>query len=371
MKVFISSLISGMEEFRDAAARAARALRHEVIRAEDFGASPSPAQITCLNGVRDSDVVVLIVGARYGTLQSSGKSATHEEYDEARERCPILVMVQDGVERDPEQAVFLEEVQDWAQGHFTASFGDPEQLRDAVTGALHDLELTSATGDVDADETLQRALDLIPLADRGSYHGGARVAFALTGAPHQTILRPAELEEQAFRDRLLQLALIGDAAVLSTDSGTRQNIVRDALVLEQERRSVSVSENGSIVFAGEVPTANTGMSVIIEEDIRDLIGRFLKFSDTLLDQIDPVQRLSHCVVAAAILDVGYMTWRTRDEHARSPNSVNVNVFGQEEPSAVYLSPPHRPRPALRLNAHELAEDFTVKLRRQLQNPDQS
>jgi hypothetical protein len=52
MKIFLSSVIRGLEAYRDAAARAARALRHEVKRAEDFAASSATPQQACLAGVR-------------------------------------------------------------------------------------------------------------------------------------------------------------------------------------------------------------------------------------------------------------------------------------------------------------------------------
>jgi len=45
MKIFISSLIGGFEEFRSAARSAIVALRHEPIMAEDFGAKPTSPQI--------------------------------------------------------------------------------------------------------------------------------------------------------------------------------------------------------------------------------------------------------------------------------------------------------------------------------------
>lgn len=122
MKVFISSVISGMEEFREAAARAARALGHDVIQAEDFGARPDSPQTACLAGVREAEAVVLLMGARYGAPQSSGLSATHEEYREARERCPVLVMVHEGAEYETGQAAFLREVQDWAPGPLHQEF---------------------------------------------------------------------------------------------------------------------------------------------------------------------------------------------------------------------------------------------------------
>src|SRR3546814_12464509 len=86
MKIFISSLISGMEIERAATKRAIELLRHEAVMAEYFGAQVSSPQIACLTGLRQSDLVVLVLGTRYGVKQASGLSATHEEYREARGR---------------------------------------------------------------------------------------------------------------------------------------------------------------------------------------------------------------------------------------------------------------------------------------------
>lgn len=80
MKFFISSVIGGFEAEREAAVRAVRALRHEVVSAQDFPAGSDSPQTACLAGVRQSDAVVLLLGERYGPLQASGLSATHEEY---------------------------------------------------------------------------------------------------------------------------------------------------------------------------------------------------------------------------------------------------------------------------------------------------
>ena len=96
VKVFISSVVGGLEPFRDAAAEVAALLRHEVKRSEDFGASTEAPQQACLAGVRWADVVVLLLGVRYGDPQPSGISATHEEYREGKSRCPVLALVQQG-----------------------------------------------------------------------------------------------------------------------------------------------------------------------------------------------------------------------------------------------------------------------------------
>lgn len=97
MKIFISSLISGFEPYREAVKSAILTLRHQPVMAEDFGAQPNSPQIACLQGLRSADMVILVLGHRYGYPQgSSGVSPTHEEFLEAQPRKPILVFVQDG-----------------------------------------------------------------------------------------------------------------------------------------------------------------------------------------------------------------------------------------------------------------------------------
>jgi RIO-like serine/threonine protein kinase len=48
VKVFISSLVSGYEPYRAAVGEAVEALGHQVVRAEDFSASPGTPQQACL-----------------------------------------------------------------------------------------------------------------------------------------------------------------------------------------------------------------------------------------------------------------------------------------------------------------------------------
>jgi hypothetical protein len=152
MRVFISSVIPGYESFRDAVAAAVVSLGHDVIRAEDLGASPDTPQQACLGGVREADVVVLRVGSRYGGVQPSGLSATHEEYREARESKPLLVFVERDAARVPEQETFLTGVRGWAGGQMTEDFESAEGLRDAVTKQLHRFELSQQVGTADLEE---------------------------------------------------------------------------------------------------------------------------------------------------------------------------------------------------------------------------
>ena len=147
MEAFVSSVVREFEEFREAACRGAGLVVDQVLRFEDFPPLTDPSRKACLDGVLQADVVVLVLGARYGTPQpSSGLSPTHEEYREAgRLGRPVLALVQSGVNREPEQDAFVQEVQgsgDWGEGVLTGRFSTPEQLRDEVIRGLSRYQAT-------------------------------------------------------------------------------------------------------------------------------------------------------------------------------------------------------------------------------------
>src|SRR5205814_7195855 len=125
VRVFISSLIVGMRAERDAAREAVEGLDYEPVMAEDFGAQPHSPQVACLSGIRESAVVILILGDRYGAKQSSGLSATHEEYQEARRNKAVFAFVAQGVSPDADQALFIQEVQTWDRGLMRRGYANP------------------------------------------------------------------------------------------------------------------------------------------------------------------------------------------------------------------------------------------------------
>lgn len=367
--MFISSLISGMEPIRRAARSAVTALGLKPIMAEDFGARASSPQIACLEGLRQADVVVLVLGDRYGTVQPSGLSATHEEYREAKGRKPVLAFVQDGVTPEPEQAAFLSEIQGWEGGLSRAGFTGPEDLQPSITRALHEWQLANAVGPLDPSDLLSRALTLIPREEHGYRTGTTSLAISIAGGPTQSILRPAEMEDSALANALLQAALFGDHRIFEPAKGSSTAIVGHALVLNQERRNATVSldEQGTILIALPIGRSERyGLPVLIEEDVQRQLSAALGYSGWLLERIDPTQRLTHVAIAAKIHGAGFLAWRTQREHDASPNQVHGGIvgFGNDERTAVHLTPSHRPRAALRLDTGRLVQDLAVLLRRQ-------
>jgi hypothetical protein len=367
MKIFISSLIGGFESYRDAAAGGIVTLGHQAVRAEDFGASPSSPQQACLAGVRDSDATVLILGERYGHVQASGLAATHEEYREARNVRPVLVFLQQGVEPELAQAEFIREVRSWEKGHFTAEFRDASELRDKVIRGLHDYVLAHEAAPIDEAELASRARALIPV---GRSTAGAELVLAVAGGPLRAVLRPAELESEDLRRFLLAETLTGDQAVLTPASGTAFSVKGDAIELMQDHGAglVRLDEAANLVVvqkALEESAWRAGtISSLIEEEITERIVRAIRFSARVLGHVDPAQRVTHVVPVVGLRGGGYMPWRTRAEQERSPNAATMGM-GNADHIVVALSPPVRRRAALAHDVQRLAEDLTVRLRREV------
>ena len=366
MRVFISSVIAGFGEFRAAAAQAAVDLGHEVLRAESLTASDATPEQACLALERSADVAVVLLGARYGPIQRSGLSATHEEYRDARERMPVLVFAQEGMSAEDAQRAFIAEVREWAGGRFSGSFSSPEALRAAVTRGLHELAISRAGGQADAAETAPRAHDALRTLDVPGRHA---LALAVAGGPRQQILRPAQLEDQIFRDSMLQRAMFGATPIFDSRAATEDHTDRGVLVIEQARSQLRLYGDGTVVVVDPTlrrppPAGLLGGMVLIEEDVRDGIALSLRFIGSLLDEIDPTRRLPTVSVSAALVGAQHTAWRTRADHAANPNTMNPNMFAPDRVVAD-LPPPARPRAALTHQAEEIAVDLMVLVRREL------
>jgi hypothetical protein len=365
MKIFISSLITGMEPLRAAARTGVISLGHEPVMAEDFSARPQAPQVACLEGLRQSDAVILILGERYGAPQQSGLSATHQEYREAQGSRPVLAFVQDDISAEPDQAAFISEVQAWETGLFRAGFASPEDLQAKVIRALHEWELATATAPVDPAQLLDRALALLP-DERGHSYGSPSLSVAIACGPVQPVLRPSQIEQTVLREALLQAALFGPQRIFTAGERSEAEIRNHRLVLEQKsrnRRMVSLDGQGSVIITLPLEHQGQGLPVLIEETVTERLSAALAYAGWVLEHIDPRQRLSHVVIAARIAGADHSAWRTQREHGANPNSMSI-PFGQDGRHPVHLEPPHRTRAAFRLDAGRLVEDFVVLLRRQ-------
>lgn len=118
LTVFLCSTFSDLADEREAVLDAVRKLQLQHDSMEFFGARPDVPIETCLAEVRKSDILVVIVGHRYGSLVPGlGISFSEAEYEEGfRLRKPCLVYMLDenvpvlprNIERDPDKLRLLD-----------------------------------------------------------------------------------------------------------------------------------------------------------------------------------------------------------------------------------------------------------------------
>ena len=146
LKVFISSRLEELEEERAAVEEAVSELRtYENLpftvwgweSAKEIPSGKHPDKVQS-EGVRDSDIYVLILGSEYGDSEY-GESPTHKEYKTARsnlgEDC-ILIYIKEVERREENLEKWIEELKN---RHTLKPFKNSYQLKDFVKTRLRDL----------------------------------------------------------------------------------------------------------------------------------------------------------------------------------------------------------------------------------------
>ena len=365
MKIFISSLISGFEEYRAAARKAVRALGHEPVMAEDFPSQPNSPQVACLSGLRQSALVVLLLGERYGASQASGNSATHEEYRDAKGARPVIAFVQDGVTRETSQHAFVAEVQEWEGGLFRGGFATPEELKDKIVRAVHEWELANAAGPVDGAELLRCALAQLPQSDGLQHRMQQRLLVSLAFGPQQSVLRPSQIEAPALMEELKREAMFGTHRIFDHGRATQHRLEGGALLLAQDEErgdSFRLAPTGDMLFRLVIP-GRSDMPIVIEEEIAEALARALAFAGETIERIDATQRLTHVAPAVTFENTELLVWRSAAEQRAQPTSYSMGGFGRADRRPVHLTPPARQRAGLTLGSGPMVEDLLALLRR--------
>src|SRR5262245_25629829 len=145
--VFVCSTFSDLSEEREGVLDAIRRLKLQHDSMEFFGARAEQPIETCLQEVRVSDVLVVIVGLRYGSIVPGlGISYSEAEYAEGYNlKKPCLVYMRDenvpilprNVERDPKNFQLLEKWKETLnKRHTVANFQEGGQLAVQVAADL-------------------------------------------------------------------------------------------------------------------------------------------------------------------------------------------------------------------------------------------
>ena len=202
-RVFVSSVMTGYAEYREAARAGIRQAGCDAVLADDFAAQDASSRNACIDGVQSADALVLLLGPRYGWVAPSGRSATEEEYQEAiRRHIPILVFVQDGISREPDQQGFVTKVEDYIHGHFRRSFQSPDDLRRLVKEAVMERDLEAVPQHLaGAEGRIREALDRRPSDNQHSVW----MKTAWTTLRNEEVVDPLTLTHDDFKNQVLRL----------------------------------------------------------------------------------------------------------------------------------------------------------------------
>ena len=151
IKTFVSSVSEQLESTRSQIIQDLSKAGYDVSAMERFGAQPVVPLDVCLGEVRISDIVILLVGPRYGSMLPQGISYTHAEYREAQGAGVPVIAIRipndEGIDAEERALlkVFAEEV-----GSMTTydSLGPGESLEKISSKVLAALTNARDRGDI-------------------------------------------------------------------------------------------------------------------------------------------------------------------------------------------------------------------------------
>jgi len=177
MKVFVSSVVSGFEQYRAAARKAITLLGHTPVMCEDFGARPYSSQHACMTEVDQADVVVLMLGANFGYQTETGESVTQQEFRRAKALGKPILAFLETVEMEERQKAFSWEVSDYLDGLFRVTFSDQYQLSDGIVQSLNQMSVNRKA--ISEQEFVQRLQQRNGNGRWGGYDHEARLEVAV------------------------------------------------------------------------------------------------------------------------------------------------------------------------------------------------
>lgn len=232
--VFISSVSEGYEAIRKAARDAIIYAGGQPLGFEDFGAMNKSPRNACLDGVRDCDVYVGILGSRYGWITPSGLSATEEELKEAVETGKKrLIFVEEVSMREEKQEEFIRRAGDYKLGRFWNKFRTAEDLKKDLKQALK--EIFASLNKELSEFQLKNRIEKEALAPLSYNHEQAW--FVTAAMPDSRV----SLDEASFNNKKLaiQVFLIGqdgEPPVFEITLGKSHTLGKDHWLLEQTEK---------------------------------------------------------------------------------------------------------------------------------------
>ena len=370
-RIFVSSVVKGFADKRAAAKAGVEVLRMKPVMCEDFGAQPHSSQYACLEGVKESDGVALVLGARYGFIAKSGKSVTEEEFDCARERgMPVLVFLEK-TDLESDQAAFVQRLKSYEEGYNMAFFDSVTELKDQVIRALHDQFGGGAKPALDLAGA-KAHLDRCGWGARPSRDSGPWLGAVVLPARQQRYVSHVTLGQKAFQDSVHREAVFGAAAIFDTEHAVKRRDTEDSVVFEQQGdhstmlASLEVRSDGMLVFGKflGLPFRDSRSFVrgfvIDEVEFNSSIGKFLRFANAFYGLLDDTRVLTAFYLGGTLNGIANKSFgRLKDP---LPNSMTMPTHNFPDPLQFPREPRGVSRPEL-IEGNVVAGELTEQVAR--------
>lgn len=366
-RIFVSSIMTGYGDVREAAARAIEEAGCEPVLAERFPAGTVSPRTACLDAVASCEGIVLILGGQYGEDTAAGMSATEEEYREAVRLKKHAFVFLERTERETSQQEFIGEVEDYVDGHWRKSFGDAEEFAALVGEALREAQPVIGSGNVEdgARERIGAAVAERP--PRAETIVWAQVAW--TTPRDEEVLDPTRFMDKTFQNEILRIAhecnpsLLDYSQAKETDFGAARLRIsqvdsRDRWRENRDLVAIDLYENGTLSVAlnvtGLVPREPMDLGDLYRVDPNTLGERLEQawaFAYRWWEHIDPYHRHEPLLYNTALHDVG--SRRLEVAPAQRQTSYTMPGSCPHDPLWIY----DRPRKIVRRDLREPGEEI--------------
>lgn len=373
-KVFVSSVMRDFAAQRHAARNAVEALRLKPVMAEDIGAKPYSSKVACLEGVRQSDIYVGILGPSYGFVTQSGVAVTEEEFAEARKLgLPILWFVQKG-DREVDQQAFYDRLRGYEDGFVLDFFDTPDDLQMKVTRAINDHLVQPGVTNLDPGGASLHLAKYIK-GRSGPYHATMLSVILFPSRHGEVYFSPLDMGRTEIKERLLQRAMFGASAILNTAKATETVEGTDHLtfvqkgVRGQEGSCLQFFADGTLVWNGILESDDrrdfggfnlVRQFVIDEDDVHRQITAFINYASGYYAQLENAPLLSSFYVIVVFHN---MNQKWFGHHPKNPPStMSMAMDSIEDPLRIPSDPLKVARAEL-TSAHALAAKLVALIER--------
>lgn len=334
-RVFISSVIDGFEDYREAAADGVRDAGMEPLRVEtDFPSRTDSSRNACLDAVASCDVLLLVIGERGGGAAPSGKLVVEEEWEEARiHKLPRILLLQD-VSRDEKAEGLARRLSDYTEGRFRQTFSTPEDLRQKVAAALREQRRSMTPHETDVTQAFASFAEPVRNAADEPI-----VRLRLVPRRSGELIEPQRMTSGDLHEELTRMAMQQDVALFGLRQGHDMTFRSGEIRLTQDDLRQHSSAGVRVVISGAGHCsidalvtdsggngARSGMPgmVMAVEELERILRSGMRFCHAMFESLDPYARFQHFHFNAALFNLGH---RSLERNPQPRNSHTMRMGG--------------------------------------------